>query len=412
MTRTTESAAHQPRARASRLLLLPLGVAVAGAALVHAGSENGVVPLAMVSAMHSTLNAEMQNRLVEVGFRTQVAQAADQQVTFEKMPDDLAELASDAFANDPLEVETLRTIALGRYAQEDPDKALELLEKATEISRRESMANMWLVQEYGRRGDLDQVLSNFDRALRTSSRVREAAMAPLVNLLAQPEAHPLLGDLLQKDPEWAEDFWSEFARNEVALDNAEAFFANNPVKFSDVTVETRRAIYNNLKRTRRFATLFHLAALDPDASISTSMDADSGFSVTSDGDPFGWQLNSTGNFATVVNRRSGIMEIDARAGSFGTAAERVVPISGQQVLGLTMAQPMPANARIDLIARCPETGGSELARVTIESGEKAGQTSFAAGACSFTNVQLTFNVEQGRRDGLMQIQSITLQPAE
>ena len=396
----------------SRLLLLPVGVAIAALATVHAGSENGVVPLAMASTMHSTLNSRMQNLLVEVGFRSQVVQPDGQQVTFNAMDEDLAQLALDAYSNDPLEVETLRTIALGKFAQSDPDKALELLEKVTEISRRESMTNMWLVQEYGKRGDLDKVLSNFDRALRTSARVREAAMAPLVNILSQPEAHPLIGDLVKRDPEWTEDFWREFARNDVALENAQEFFTRSGINFSDVPQGIRRSIYNNLKRTRRFETLFQLAASDPDASVAGGIGSEQGFPVTSGGDPFGWELGSTGNFATVVNRRTGLMEIDARAGSFGNAADRVLPVSGRQELAITLSQPMPQNARVDLLARCPASGGTELARVTLGPGEKSGRTEFAAGDCRYSNVVVTFNVGQGRRDALIQIASITLQAAE
>lgn len=394
------------------VLVLPVSLAVAGIALIHAASENGVVPLAMAGTFHSTLNAEMQNRLVDVGFRSQIAQAKDGNVQFVAMSDELASQATDAYKADPLKIQNLRTLALGRVLHtQDSGKAREVLEAASVISRRDPMTNMWLVQEYGRAGDLDRLLSTFDRALRTSRRVREAAMAPLVNILTEPQAHEPIGELLQNDPEWAPEFWSEFARNEIALDNAEAFFADSPVKFAQVPADAREAILANLKRTRRYGTLFRLAAQLPDSEISTHPAQDGTIDVATRSNPFGWQLQSTGNFSANVNRRSGVLEIDARAGSFGMVADRIMTLRGSNTVRIVMADPVPETARLDMIVKCAGADGSELARIVLGAGDTEGQARFSAGACEFTSLQLSFDVDEGRRDALLRVASISVGPA-
>src|SRR5690606_31218528 len=122
-------------------------------------------------------------------------------------------LARLSYSIDPLNVETLRTIALGHSLHEDQARARQIMRLASSLSKRDDITNMWLAQDYGRNGDAQRMLASFDHLLRTSRRARQGAIALVVNTLESDESHASFGKLLQQQPEWQSAFWAEFARN-------------------------------------------------------------------------------------------------------------------------------------------------------------------------------------------------------
>lgn len=395
--------------RAARIVLLPISLVIAAAAFVHAGSETEALSIGPGASSRLGLDANIVAALADGGFRAEMAsRQAQAQNEFPRLPDPLIALARDSFAADPLEVSSLRTIALGSVLQDDEERARRVMRLASRISKRDSITNLWLAQDYGRVGDFEAMLASFDHALRTSPRVREFAMKPVVSALASKESHAQLGKLLAGRPEWEVDFWREFAINPVAAANAAEFFAGSGIPLDRIPEETRERLYANLKREQRFETLYNFAASDPVAKASEAALVAGKFVSAREGNPLGWTLHSRGNASAQVHRSTGELQIDARSGSFGIAADRIVRVEGNQALAIALAEPVPDNASLKLAVKCVDGAKSELAVISLEPGDKSGAVRFAAGECSFVSLELSFAADSGRRDAFIRVASIEL----
>lgn len=398
--------------RAARIALLPISLAVAAAAFVHAGSETEAFSIGPGASSRLGLDANIAAVLVDGGFRAEmVSRQAQAPNEFPRLPDPLIALARDSFAANPLEVSSLRTIALGNMLQHDEERARRVMRLASQISKRDTITNLWLAQDYGRAGDVEAMLASFDHALRTSARAREFVMKPVVNALASDESYAQLGKLLAGRPEWEVDFWREFANNPVATANAAEFLAGSGIPLDRIPEQNRELLYSNLKRSHQYDTLYGLAALDAGAKEGSAALAAGRF-VTADGsNPLGWVLRSQGSFAARVHEKTGELQIDARAGSFGLAASRIVRVRGNYRLSVTMAEAVPEQAHVELAVNCTGDAGGELSRLILRSGEKNGELTFSSGKCEFASLQLSFTADPGRRDVLIRLADITLRPA-
>jgi hypothetical protein len=394
----------------ARAIVLPVGILAAVAAYVHASSETLLSP-AGATSMRSSLTGHALTKLVDRGF---AAAMVDSQTSgegeFARISDPLLSLARSAFEFDPLEVSTIRTIALGKLLHEDEAKARLAMRLAAKVGKRDSTTNLWLAQDYGRSGDIAALTASFDNMLRTSVRARESAMKPLVELLGREESFGPLGDLLTRRPEWEREFWQEFVGNPVALQNSAEFFKRTGLPIDRLLPDERATLYANLKGLGQFETLHALATLDPAAAEGAKQLAEGRFVSVKRGYPLGWTTHARGSFAAEIHPRSGELQIDARSGSFGLAADRVFRLDRNHRLGIRMAEAVPANAGVQLAAACPGSDGQLLARIVLAPGAMAGETDISAGACEFATLRLSFTAEQGRRDPFIRIASISLRP--
>jgi len=378
-------------------------LAVAAAALVHTASEAGVSS-PLTSSLRSSLNAEMMARMVDRGFKLELSKNATQrQGEVERLPDPLIALARRSFAVDPLEVSTIRTLALGSVLQEDEARGRELMRVASQISKRDAVTDLWLAQDYGRRGNVEAMTAAFDHALRTSKRAREAAIGPLVKLLANESSHAPIGKLLDRRPEWESAFWLQFARDPVALQSSAKFFSATSLPLDRLEPAVRAQLYTNLRAAGHFDALYRLAALDPGLEPSTAELAEGAFITVEDGHPLGWVLRSRGNYSSQVHPTSGELQIDAKAGAFGVAAERVIRLEGSRSLTILLAEPLPENTELTLAASCAPDRARKLGNLTLEAGDRRGQLDLPIADCDVATLQLSFAVDPGRRDALIRI---------
>lgn len=429
-----------------QLLVLPAGFALAVLAFAHAASESGGLPFGPGFFGRSGIDANATGMLVDLAFeaelRTRQAAAiaaageglgpqelaalADDPAAFERLiqarqasasgdllgefprlSTDLVALARLVYAADPLNAKVLRTIALGQVIHEDADQARAIMRTAARLSKRDEITNFWLAQDYGRLGEVENMLASFDHALRTSRRAREAAIVPVVGLSGSLEGQSALGELLKQRPEWETAFWREFSRNPVALASAGVFFENAGLSIEQVPESSRRALYANLKRQGHFEALYRLAALDP-ATTAGADALSAGEFIAADGaNPLGWTLSSRGDFAARVHDTTGELQIDARAGSFGLAADRLVRLDGSYELAIRMAEPVPENASLEVALVCLAPNEAELAAISLRSGD-GGESQVSTGTCEFANLKVSFEVDPGRRASLIRIASISL----
>jgi hypothetical protein len=395
----------------ARIVLLPVGLGIAAASMVHAASE--ALPGALGSAsMTTSLNGQALTEIADRGFGAEMAaRTSEGQADLPRLSDSLLTLARNAFAVDPLEVSTIRTIAIGGVRHDDPERARQVMRLAAQLSKRDSVTDLWLAQDYAQAGDVGAMTASFDQALRTSVRARESAMTPLVNMLANEDSYAPLGELIERRPEWEADFWQTFVRNPIALQHSARFFEQTRLPIDRLTPDDRQRLYTNLKASAQYETLFSLARFDPAAKASPEHLAAGKFDTTGQGDPLGWTTHSEGDYAADVHAASGELRIDARSGSFGIAADRLFRLDRGYRLAIRMAEPVPANATVELAAVCGDGEGTRLARIVLAPGAQAGDGTVAAGACAFADLQLSFTVKPGRQDALLRVASISMSPS-
>lgn len=388
-----------------------MSLAIAFLAFVNAASDVGALPIG--SAARSGwfgLNGHILSLLAESGFREELAshQSQVEKGEIPRLSDGLIAAAKASYAVNPLDVSSLRTIALGGILQDDKERARRIMRIAAQISKRDSIVDLWLAQDYGQLGDTSAMLASFDHALRTSVSVREATMKPVAATLADPASFAPLGKLLKLRPEWEIDFWHEFVRNPASVTNSASFLAATGIPLDRIPNYDRQVLYNNLKLAKQFQVLSRLAALDPDIKASEKALTAGRFVTVEQGDPLGWTLYSKGTAAAHVLPDSGMLGIDAQPGSFGVAADRTVSLGGPQILAIQLAEPLSSGAALDLTVECADELDAELAEIRLRANESSGRALFDSEGCAYGTLRLSFAVDQGRSPALVRIANVTL----
>lgn len=397
---------------AAKVAVIPVCLATAAAAFIHSASETEAYWASSLPSGHFGLDAHIAGELADRGFVAEMAEAQDQASSegeFPKISPSLLQLARETFAVDPLRVSLLRTIALGSVLHDDESRAREVMQLIPKISRRDTISDLWLAQDYGRAGETEFMIASFDHALRTSRRAREYAMKPVVDALASSETFAVLGDLLAKHPEWEEDFWRELSSNPTGITHAADFLSTTRIPIEQVPSVVRKRLYENLKKAGEYEALYRLALLDSEAGSTRSTLAQGGFVTVDEGNPLGWTLHSQGNFAARVHRRTQELQIDAQSGAFGLAADRVVRGDERIRLTVEMVDPVPNEASVWLAAVCTDDSNRELARLPMSPGQTFATTQFSSVGCAFVSLRLTFSVEPGRGGALFRFAKISLE---
>lgn len=392
----------------ARLFLVAAGMAMAALAHIHAGSETGARAAVNGFLARTSVNAEALSRSVSGAFLAEMRETPTaQQGGLPRISDSLAGLARASFAVDPLEVSTVRSFALGKVYHDSPDQARQLMRVAARISKRDEMTNLWLARDYGELGDTEAMTASFDHVLRTSMRARASVMRSVVDLVEHRDSHQVLGELIARDPEWEPVFWIEFARSPIALRNAARFFRDSALDIRRMPDTQRAVLYANLKRAGELETLYLLANLDSRRPADGPESREPRFPTTEGGDPLGWTLHSSGTFAARVDQRSDELEIDARAGAFGVAADRVVQVEPSAALVLRMSEPVPNAASVEAAVSCPGADDRPVARVSLGPGEEAARMPVAA-ACRYASLTLSFTLDVGQREALLRVADVSL----
>lgn len=393
----------------ARALIPPLGLVIAALATYHAASEIGLPQPELGIPVPASMGARALALSVDRGFRTEMSQNGPQDLAqLPPLSESLMAMAQTSYSVDPLEVATIRTLALGSVLHENKDHARRLMRLAAEISKRDVVLNMWLAQDYGRDGEAALMVAAFDHALRTSARARAFAMKPLVENLADPNSHRPIGELLRQQPEWERDFWNEFVGNPVALRNAAAFFAGSKLSYDVLPPYARVRLYANLKQAKLFDTLFRLAELDSNIGADLKRLAEGRLVDAGKGNPLGWTTHSRGTHASRIHGATGELQIDARAGSFGLVADRIVQVGETSAASLTMAEPVPEHVELELTVRCVEGSNRELGALTLRPGENAREVVLQTAGCRYASLAVSFVADTDHANDLIRVANVRL----
>lgn len=133
---------------------------------------------------------------------------------------ELRAVAERAVRRDPLNTAAWRVLGLIEASSGNPELALRIVSFANFLSRRDGVANLWLIERYLQQNDLDNALKHYDYALRSSLRTREQLLPRLVEATAEAQTIRPIADVLLASPDWAQDFFAAMNNLAPSGDNA------------------------------------------------------------------------------------------------------------------------------------------------------------------------------------------------
>ena len=130
----------------------------------------------------------------------------------EAMRKEIRQLAIRALAADPLNAEAYELLGL---VSKEPERVRALMQEAVDLSRRESSALFWLLNESFYRGDYRATLDYADLLLKTRPDLSAYVMRYAALTAEDPEGLLLVADVLTKRPAWRAQFFEFLSRSEA-----------------------------------------------------------------------------------------------------------------------------------------------------------------------------------------------------
>jgi|GEM_PF-1811530 len=291
--------------------------------------------------------------------------------------------AKQGFAAEPAAYAAIRMKALDYAADGETDKAQRLVRAMQKLTRRDRVANFWLVEDYGKREDLPNMLKYYDLTLRTSNSAREILVPQLVSVMDQSEAVGPMSELLAKDPSWADQFWGRLVRTKSSLPHTGLLRMQMITRQIAPAQEIDDLLVKQLVRYRHFDRAYEVAqALTPgegketkrtaaSASDRTSVLQNADFSSQPVLAPFDWDIISTGEYGAAVDTKAGQLIISALSDSSGIATRQLFKAQpGQYKLVAKAAEGPSGEASLSIQIRCAELPNTRNLLKRLEWSEK------------------------------------------
>ncbi|WP_164549695.1 hypothetical protein [Altericroceibacterium xinjiangense] len=130
-----------------------------------------------------------------------------------------------ALRSDPLNARALRMLAyVSGQDEEDLPRVERLLSLSERVSRRDPLAQMWLIENAVRDGDVDSALRHYDRALTTRPSSAGQLVPVLASALREPLVRQALVPYVRAERPWIEPMLSVAIDQARDLDPVVAFF--------------------------------------------------------------------------------------------------------------------------------------------------------------------------------------------
>ncbi|MBX9860456.1 MAG: hypothetical protein K2Y20_12835 [Sphingomonas sp.] len=115
-------------------------------------------------------------------------------------------LAKMALRREPGSATAARVIGFVKLADGDVRGALQALNYAHELTRRDLAAELWLVEYAVQRGDARKALNHMDAAASTNVEIRPTLFPIMASAIADPRLAPPMTDMLARKPQWLYEF--------------------------------------------------------------------------------------------------------------------------------------------------------------------------------------------------------------
>jgi hypothetical protein len=115
---------------------------------------------------------------------------------------DVSQEAARSLVAQAVNPRALRLLGFGADTRGDKKAALQLNQIAARVSRRESGAQLWLMENAVEQDDVPSVLARYDVLLRTNPKLRDQLYAKLALALSDPEIRNAFVPYIRRAPSW------------------------------------------------------------------------------------------------------------------------------------------------------------------------------------------------------------------
>jgi hypothetical protein len=316
-------------------------------------------------------DAKLANVIAPRDARTALAAARERIAAGEKPESPRVQgLVRDALRRDATQPGAIELRALADDARGDKTAVQRLFVLSDAISRRSLTTRLWLIQRAVDRGSVDDALTNFDIALRTSTEAPARLYPILVRACVDPALAAHIARRVDRPVEWRPTFLDFAARRGNPEGAARLLLAMN----DRAAIAKSGAVPDVLARlvaARRYDLARELHARFAPAGSSGALLADPRFTLAA-AYPFGWLLtNSDGVAAFPVRHGSeGLLGFSAEEGRGGEVASQVLMLApGRYRLGASLHALSDRSARPFWSIVCTDPPYEQLLRLDTAFGE-------------------------------------------
>jgi len=285
----------------------------------------------------------------------------------------IAEAARAALRLSPLNPAAMRQLGMTASANADPQAALPWLAASQDMSRRDLLTQIALVNAEVARGDLPAVLLHYDRALRVSQAAGPALYPSLARALPQQDVQAEL--LRYAGSPWFMPFLADQLRSDRDIGDISGFIRHLRPALSDADRDKLAALMLiRLLRAGRFAeAATWLARTQPRLAPGLGQIAVTSLTMDTRLGDLAWRFPPAEGI-DLTRDASGALAVSADPGRRATFAERLTLLpSGAYAFELHLA-PVSGTAAAELSVNlaCKGSGGETVvARFTSSPAEAA-----------------------------------------
>lgn len=315
----------------------------------------------------------------------------------------LIETARAALVSEPTAVAAMRVLAQAEEAAGRLDRARRLMRLAASVTKRDTLVNMWLIEDYSRGDDIVHALAVYDQTLRTLGEGRGPVLTAMASALSDPRLIQPYFRLLRQQPPWSEAFWHVAAQTPGALENAARLRMLIARARLEVPREKDEMMLSALVDQRRFETGFRLfEAIRPPGSAGGALVNNGDFSRASAYQPFDWRLTSTGALGAAIDARAGTLQISAisRGGLGMIAAEQIVRLPpGRYTLRAAYRREAGGGAPPAFVELVCAESGTRMQPLRIELGRSpaALPVNLSGASCRFFWLKIGVSVDEAQQ---------------
>ena len=282
------------------------------------------------------------------------------------------------------------------------------------MTKRDLATHLWLINDYGRTGNLKGLLHHYDLALRTSTKAPDLLLPQLALALQVPGAVDVLTPVMAGQPPWAPQFWRTAYITSATLPQAAELRLALFEQDISVPHDVDRRLILSLARDRKWdeaANLYRRLTGDKGLALDQIRDAD--LSRDPNLPPIEWNFPSSGRQSGQIDLGTRRMILSGGPSSSGVAAMRIVTLEpGRYELELERAEPETRTSpRLAVEIACVDSKPQRrIAR--FQGKDNTIKGSFETDAsCRYYSVQIRLRTPSNSNSGQLIVEKVSLHPA-
>ncbi|WP_379548686.1 hypothetical protein ACFCW2_05830 [Qipengyuania sp. DSG2-2] len=324
-------------------------------------------------------------------------------------------LARQAFAKEPSAYYALSLLALDASATGDANRARDMFAILSELDKRQTLANLWQLFDYGNREQLGPMMRSADQLFRSNVQARDRIMPGLADATAIEGAVPAIEAELADNPPWAWQYWWSLVRKPAAFDNGAELRARAHRLGLETPPGFDRAFLFALAEAGKLDAAQSLAAeLGDTEPLRLTSGGTLTFDFTESGGlpPFAWDVVSEGEYGGYYDPQLGELGISAMARTGGTVAQRLIAVAPGTYLMTVQARLMnTAEAPASVTMRCANRARTQFAGVELTERNSSGRFTVPSDNCAFGWIEVQAESVDDAEGYDIAVETIRIAPA-